>query len=60
MNNKFWGENSIKYKIKVIFYHLTMSQLEEANCSELIHNTQKSFIIVNYLPNVFGITILYK
>lgn len=41
-------------KIKVIFYLLTLSQLEKPDCPEqLIHNTQmEHFIIVNHLQNV--------
>ena len=60
-----WGKKIPSIKIKVIFYLLTLSQLEKPDCSEQhIHNTQiEHFIIVNHLQNVSvspGATIVYK
>ena len=53
MKNKL-REKIPSIKIKVVFYHLSLSQLEKPECSkQLIHNTQmEHFVIVNYLQNV--------
>lgn len=61
MKNKL-REKIPSIKIKVVFYHLTLSQLEKPDNNDSHSHSDGTFLILNYLQNVFWswAIILYK